>query len=257
MSAGDPYATWVEQWMAARPEMRLVELYCRPARTPRARALGVLEHLLREVAFGIREPAIARSKLAWWVDELVASARGAARHPVARELAAAVDAPGIGALARAVSDLVDACGVDSTPDVASLVARYAGAAAGFASAHGAAEGAGSSLAACWLADELREFRRFAEPVHARVPLALLARHGITRDALAGAADARLMAPVRADLAAALVPMLAVPDGAGAVLASRLACARTWAAHIARARDDPAVPTTPRLRLVYALWRARS
>lgn len=257
MSAGDPYATWVEQWLDARPEMRLVELYCRPARTPRARALGVLEHLLREAAFGMREPAIARSKLGWWVDELVASARGGARHPVARELAAVVDAPGIGALARAVSDLVDACGVDSTPDVASLVARYAGAAAGFASAHGATEGAGPALAACWLVDELREFPRFAEPMHVRVPLALLARHGITRDALADAADARPMARVRADLAAALVPMLAVPDGAGAVLAARLACARAWADQLARVRDDVAAPPAPRLRLVYALWRARS
>jgi phytoene synthase len=255
VSAGDPYATWVEQWLQARPEMRLVELYCRPARTPRARALGVLEYLLREAAFGMREPAIARSKLAWWVDELVACSRGAARHPVARELAAQVDAPAVGALARAASALVDACGAESTADVESLVARYAAAATGFATAHEADAGAGSALAACWLIDELREFRRFAEPAHARIPLALIARHRITREALAGEEDARAVARVRAELAAALVPMLAAPAGAGAVLAARLASARTWAGQLARARDA-AVPAAPRLRLVYALWRAR-
>jgi phytoene synthase len=257
VSAGDPYATWVEQWLTARPEMRLVELYCRPARTPRARALGVLEHLLREAAFGMREPAIARSKLAWWVDELVSCAGGGARHPVTRELGAVVDAPGVVALARATAALSDATVMESTPDVVALVERYATAAAGFASAHGADAAAGSALAACWLVDELRDFQRFAEPAHARVPLALLARHGITREALAGEADARAQAIVRADLVAALVPMLAAPSGANGVLAARLASARTWAGQLARARAIAVTPAAPRLRLVYALWRARS
>ncbi len=257
MSIGEPYATWVEQWLTARPEMRLVELYCRPARTPRARALGVLEHLLREAAFGMREPAISRAKLAWWVDELVSCAHGSARHPVTRELGEVVNAAGITALARAAAALSDATVVESTRDVAALVERYAAAAAGFASAHAAEAAAGSVLAACWLVDELRDFRRFAEPAYARVPLTLLARHGVTREALAGDADSRTQAIMRADLAAALVPMLAGPFGAGGVLAARVAAARTWADQLKRARANASLPAAPRLRLVYALWRARS
>lgn len=259
MSGADAYAAWLEQWRAARPESRLVELYCTRARARDARALGLVEHLLREAVFGVREPELARNKLAWWVDELAAAQGGGAGHPVARELAVATGAAGCQRVAQAAARLAAVCDGEAVPDVDALLARHRPAAEAFAACYGD-EGAGAELAAAWLIDELRDFRRFAEPRHARVPLVLLARAGQSREALVAPEQCAAGAQVARAIARALAAVLGRRPPGG-LLAARCAVARTWAAHLLRAHPDAAVAAgdvpAPRLRLVLALWRARS
>jgi len=258
------YQDWRDDWFAARPEWRLLEVFHPAARQPTA---GVLEMLAQEwidAGLAIREPEVARRKLAWWLDEIAGLGAGRARHPLMIALAGtsrARDAAPI--LARAVGSalaLVEVEAVASTTTLVDATVPLASAldAAGVALAawRPAGDDRAPALAAALLGDLLRDWPRFARPERGLVPLALLARHGVDRAAVQSGRDAAVCDALLRDLAGEL--RRTVGHGhRGDLAAGRLVIAGAWLDAMARdpraAREGRLAPW--RLHLLWSIWRA--
>lgn len=80
-------ATHVDKWHQRQPEMAVAEVFVPAAQRPLFRAWGALGNELLEACFEVADAGVARTKLAWWVQDL--SAGEGARHPLARALRAA------------------------------------------------------------------------------------------------------------------------------------------------------------------------
>jgi hypothetical protein len=258
------YQGWRDDWLAARPEWRLLEVFHPAAREP---AAGVLEMLAQEwldAGLSIREPDVARRKLAWWLDEIAELGSGRARHPLTTALA---DGPGLRdaapILARAVGSALALVEVEAVASTASLVDATVPLAAALDEvgvALGIWRSAGSdrapALAAALLGDLLRDWPRFARPERGLVPLALLARHGVDRVAAQSGNDAAACDALLRDLAGELRGTVG-RGHRGDLAVGRLVIAGAWLDAVARdprgAREGRAAP--PRLQLLWAVWRA--
>jgi hypothetical protein len=84
----DPVALqgFVEKWLAREPGMALLEVFVPPAQRSLFRAWGAVSAELVECVFELGEREVARTKLAWWSEDLCAWTAG--RHPLVRALAA-------------------------------------------------------------------------------------------------------------------------------------------------------------------------
>lgn len=110
MADGQPLQVFVEKWLAAQPEMRLLEVFCPPPQRTLLRAWGALLHELGETCFELADPGVARTKLAWWAQDLGAGAGG--RHPLSLAIfghaqAQAIDADAWRRLALGGASLLD------------------------------------------------------------------------------------------------------------------------------------------------------
>lgn len=169
----------------------------------RFRAWVALLSELRECAFELSDPRVTAAKAGWWAEELDGMARGAARHPLSRRLARE------GLRWRGVSDtlLEVAADLDPAGDLEGAIAALSPLARALVAvedplfgAAGDGEGAerrARALALHWLHHRLAQ--GLASSDHARVPLALFARHGLRRGQLADPEAAAL----RRDWAATL------------------------------------------------------
>lgn len=87
-------------------------------------AVHALSQELREVGRMSSDPSVARAKLSWWRDELLAAGKGDPRHPVSRALAQTLHRYRLGA--QHLRELVDATQLDLDynryPDFATLEA---------------------------------------------------------------------------------------------------------------------------------------
>ncbi|KFN50093.1 hypothetical protein [Arenimonas composti] len=194
---------FVHKWFAREPEMALAEVYCPPPLRPRFRAWGALLHELREAAFELSDPRIVASKLPWWAEELQRIGGGEGRHPLAAPLAG----PGLpwrglaSALLATVAD--DSRPADPTAAIAQLQPLAAAIAAVEAGLFGAAApvpGADTAIAVHLLQERLPH--GLAADDQARLPMNLLARHGLDVAAVAAGQGEALLRDWAGELLAA-------------------------------------------------------
>lgn len=198
---------FLAKWRAREPEMALGELFCTPVLRPRFRAWGVLLHELREVAFELSEPRVQAVKGGWWAEELLAIEAGRPRHPVShalvdvradwRGLARALPLGGEDDDARPGS--ADAAFAQLAP-LAEALLRVEDVAFGHDAPRADAD-AREALTTHLLLERLRV--GLASSDAGRVPLAVLARHGLTRGQLVDPAGEPALRDWAATLAARL------------------------------------------------------
>ncbi len=250
MTVPEQASEFIAKWRAREPEMAYAEVFCpRPLRA-RFALWGALLHELRAAAFELSDARLIEAKSAWWADELLRCAQAAPRHPLTQSLAA----PQLpwNALARG---LVAAAQADpSRPEdrdaaFAAVAPLADGIAATEAALFDAGEANDASLAVAvhLFGERLRIGLAAADG--GRVPLSLLARHGIT--------SAMLVQPQGAiatsDWATELVSTLST-DLHGAALYRRTRYA--FDAWLLRERAAGRVRhTIPSLRALRLAWNA--
>jgi phytoene synthase len=196
--ATDGFAEFEQKWLDAWPENRVVALFLDAQQRRRANAFGTLINELSLATFHLPEPQVAAAKLGWWQQELADAAFGSPRHPVTCELfaddavresdpalwpalatgaLAQMDQPGAGTLAALIEQLDPFYSAVAEAESALLLAGT---------------GNVEANAALWTFSHLlHESTALARGVgRLPVPLALLARHGMTRADLAQASPQR-------------------------------------------------------------------
>lgn len=78
--------SFVEKWLAVQPQQRVALVFVDGMRFPGHIALAALEQELLAAAYGIREPHVAVAKLNWWAEELAGAATSGGRHPLTQVL---------------------------------------------------------------------------------------------------------------------------------------------------------------------------
>jgi hypothetical protein len=252
MSAGSPpgaFQSYLDKWLEAEPDARLLLLFVPQARAPETTALLVLLHELEATAVGL-DPQPARAKLAWWQEELRRWLGGAARHPITQGLGLHPEAPEIAALPAAAAGWLELETVASH-------GQWVGAAQRQADAEGRAlsGGAGGGFdPAPVLARALVRFPRLATDPRGVLPLDVLAESRATR---AEVAAAPLGEPARRTLAALARRALATPVPSEP--RPELVLARSWLARHALERMarglEPERAMRPGLGAVLGLRRA--
>jgi phytoene/squalene synthetase len=240
--AADPTAHFVEKWHRREPEMALAEVFCPPGQRPVFRAWGALLHELREATFELSDARVTAAKSQWWAEELLLVARGAGRHPLCADLPPALP---WAALARAV---LEQANFDGRPaDAAHALQQVAPLAEAIAAIETGLHGAPPPVRAVAVNLLLHRLPHgLVAEDQARLPLALLARHGLTVAQVAeGQGEALLRDWARELLAALPAPMPAsslyrrLRTGFDRARLQRLAAGRGF--------DPPPAPAS--------LWRA--
>ena len=186
MSAAQDH--FVAKWHRREPEMALAEVFCPADGRARFRAWGALVTELREAVFELSDPRVTAVKAPWWAEELLRFAEGLGRHPLAADLAA--EGAGVPWKALAAAVLHQAQADDRPADGAAALAQMAPLAEALAAAETAlfAPSQPSSPAAIAVHLLLQRLPRgLGDDDHGRVPMALLARHGLTGAQLAAGA----------------------------------------------------------------------
>jgi len=196
-SAFDDYLT---QWREASPQRSIAWLFLRRDERTCFGALAALVHAWQKAVREVRESQVAAVKLGWWREEIQRAAEAQARHPLTRALFADARVRSI-PLQYWVAPVEAAIGTLALPPPADVAAQ-SDAAAPFANAVAALEarvwfGEGVDSArmsrAVLLAGLVSTARALAAEVgHGRSPLPmnLLARHGLTIEALGSDSPAR-------------------------------------------------------------------
>ncbi|WP_233510989.1 squalene/phytoene synthase family protein [Dyella psychrodurans] len=78
--------SYVDKWLSVQPQQRVALVFVEPGKYPGHVALAALEQELLSAAYGIREPQVAATKLNWWAEELDSAATSGGRHPLTRVL---------------------------------------------------------------------------------------------------------------------------------------------------------------------------
>lgn len=78
--------SYVDKWLAVQPQQRTALVFVDPGKYPGHIALAAWEQELLSAAYGIREPYVAATKLNWWAEELSGAAVSGGRHPLTRVL---------------------------------------------------------------------------------------------------------------------------------------------------------------------------
>ena len=241
----------LEHALAHEPEARLVRALVAAARTPGSEASFALEHALLDAALEVREASVSDAKLDWWAQEIERTIAGAASHPVSRAIARAAP-PDAASLRGRVAAAAAVASIEAPQDPDALRAPFVAYARAMPGVGGDANA--FALGTALLVLRLRRWPAFAQAARARVPLSLLARHGLGREAAAG--DAPQAARLVASLVEALEPALESRRTLHGAHAARVVAAR----HVARAmRASPvrAAAGAARARpiaLMAALWR---
>ncbi len=250
MTAPEQASEFIAKWREREPEMAYAEVFCpRPLRA-RFALWGALLFELRAAAFELSDARLIEAKSAWWADESLRCAQGAPRHPLTKALAV----PGLpwNALARGMLSVAQA-EVSRPSDRNTSLASVAPLADGISAMEAALFGADSSddtsiaVAVHLLNERLRIGLAAADG--GRVPLSLLARHGITSALLAQPQGAMAVSDWAAELASALPQN---PGGATLYRRTRSAFDAWLLRERAAARVRHSIPSLRALRLA---WRA--
>ncbi|HLS84125.1 MAG TPA: hypothetical protein VK016_05620 [Arenimonas sp.] len=193
---------FVGKWHQREPEMALADPFCPPAQRPHFRAWGALLHELREAAFELSDPSVTAGKCQWWAEALLALEAGEGRHPVTTAL---VGAPGewrgLAAALLAVAGEEPERPGDTAAALAQLMPLAEALAAAEAALFGADAAAPRAIAVHLLLQRLPEGLAAAD--QARLPLHLLARHGLDAGSVAAGQGEPLLRDWGRELAAAL------------------------------------------------------
>ena len=199
---------YIDKWLAAQPQQRVALVFVPPARYPGHVALAALEHEWLAAAYGIREPQVAAVKLNWWLEEMAAAPASGGQHPLTQGLfddprAAAISpAQWVAPLRAAIAQLDDGTAADFPAQLAAAAPLH-GALATLETAWWFGSDASPVRAAAvatanQLLHALRRLESDIERDRLPLPMARLARHGLARNQLREASDARAQA-VRAQL----------------------------------------------------------
>lgn len=199
---------FIDKWLAVQPQQRVALVFVDGRRYPGHVALAALEQELLAAAYGIREPQVAAAKLNWWAEELAGAASSGGRHPLTQVL---FD-----------DERAHAMPADRwvAPVLAAMAQLEQGTASDFSAQLQAAlplHGALASLETAWwygpevssvraaqvaslnhLLHALLRLQQDAERDRLAVPMARLARHGLSRAQLRAHTPARQLA-VKAQL----------------------------------------------------------
>ena len=243
-------AAFIDKWRAREPEMVYAEVFCPRHLHARFVLWGALLFELRAAAFELSDARLIEAKCAWWADELLHCAQGAPRHPLTKALATP-ELPWNG-LARGMLDVAHA-------DVARPADRAAALAAvmPLAESIGRVEAvlfnasmsndASTAVAIHLLGERLRIGLAAADA--GRVPLTLLARHGVTAASLSQLQGVPAVSDWAAELVATLPSNLA-----GIALYRRTRTGfDTW--FLRELAANPARRAMPSLRALWLAWRA--
>ncbi|HEX7324815.1 MAG TPA: squalene/phytoene synthase family protein [Rhodanobacteraceae bacterium] len=190
-NAADDYVT---RWRDASPQRSVAWLFLRPDERNCFGALAALEGEWLRVLHDVREPLVAATKLGWWREEVQRAVQGEARHPLLVALFA--DARARAVPAERWIAAVDAASMAFATEVPADFAAQCEAAAPLAAAFAALEtavwfgvGAVSPRAAqvvmcVQLTANVRMLAAEVEHGRSPLPMNLLARHGLTIEALA-------------------------------------------------------------------------
>lgn len=181
-AAGQALEGFVAKWRAREPDMAQAEIFCPPPRRGRFQAWGALQHALREAVFELRDAHVGQAKSGWWAEELLALQRGTPRHPLTLALAGQGDAmrwsPLAGALIDSVAGDLRPAGRDAAfAGVDALARGIAETEAALFDLPGSDEEGVRAVAVHLLAQRLSV--GLAAEDAGRVPMHLLARHGLT------------------------------------------------------------------------------
>lgn len=192
--------SYIDKWLAVQPQQRIALAFVNPNTYPGHIALAALEQEWLAAAYGIREPHVAATKLNWWAEELSGAAASGGRHP----------------LTQVLFDDDRAHALPSERWVAPVLAGMAQLEEGTAADFQAQVAAGSLLhgaiaeleTAWWFGDgvpavratrvatlshllfSLLRLEEDAERDRLALPMARLARHGLSRNELRSASPAR-------------------------------------------------------------------
>jgi len=240
--AVDPSAHFVEKWHRREPEMALAEVFCPPEQRPRFRAWGALLYELREATFELSDARVTAAKTQWWAEELLLVARGAGRHPVTSGLSPTLP---WAALARA---LVEQAALDARPvDAAQSLALISPLAEAIAAVEAGVQGIAPPPRAVAVNLLLQRLPHgLVADDQARLPLNLLARHGLTVAQVAQGQGEPLLQDWARELLAALPPD-APPSSLFRRLRTGFDRARLQRLAKGRGFDPPPAPAS--------LWRA--
>jgi hypothetical protein len=219
MTAAPPTEPFVEKWWQREPEMRVADAFSAGTDPGNATARlrfqcwGALLHELRETVFELPDPGVAAAKCGWWAEELQGLGAGRARHPLGLALAPLAESKAAPWTGLSLA-LVGAGGEARQPDTTGAIAALQPLAQAAVAVENAlfrvrddGEAAARALAVHWLLQRLPH--GLGAEDGARVPMHLLARHGLTLAQLPAAADPLLRDWAR-ELGAALPPR---PQGA--------------------------------------------
>lgn len=248
MEATEPeaFAAFVGKWQVREPEMAIAEVFCPPERRLLYRAWGALLHELRATAFELSDARVTEVKSGWWAEELIGLASGQHRHPLTGVLVE--HAAPWSALGRSLLELPDAGRrygttaevVDSLMPAARPVIAVESALFGST----ASDAPARALVVHWLLQRLPQ--GLAGEDQARVPMHLLARHGIGGAQSVGDA---LLRDWATELAAGL------PSDLPATSAFRRSRTRFDRARLQRLIAGRGFADAPALATLWRAWRA--
>jgi phytoene synthase len=78
--------SYIDKWLGVQPQQRVALVFVDSNKYPGHVALATLEQELLSIAYGIREPQVALTKLNWWAEELSNAHETGGRHPLTRVL---------------------------------------------------------------------------------------------------------------------------------------------------------------------------
>jgi phytoene synthase len=185
--------SYVDKWLAVQPAQRVALAFVDPARHPGHIALAALEQELLSAAYGIREPHVAATKLNWWAEELAGAAQSGGRHPLTQvlfddERAVHVDSERwLAPVLAATAQLEQGSAADFSAQLAAAAPLH-GALAALETAwwFGRAASAERAARLATLSHLLHALRRLDDDIERDrlpLPMAALARHGLSRDQL--------------------------------------------------------------------------
>lgn len=264
----DGFEAYLTRWRAAAAQRAVAWLFLRHDERVRYGALAALEREWRSAAHDVSEPQVAAAKLGWWREELQHALEGQARHPLTQRLFADARVREIplplwtAPVEATIASLFEPPPVDFTTQrqsVAPLAEALATLETHVWFGKGASGRAAAAVAVGELVADLRALE--AEIAHGRTPLPmnLLARHGLTIDAMATDAPAR-RAALRDHVADLRRELSGAATMAGPLTLFRAADLQQDLTALARAAraDDPLVALRAPVHGVAAVlktWRA--
>lgn len=199
----DAFGSYLAAWREAEPQCASAWPFLRPDERIRFGALAALEREWLKSVRELGEPQVAAAKLAWWREELECAAQGQARQPLTQALfadarvrevplpcwAAAVDAALSAIAASTPADFPAQC--EAARPLAAALADLE-TRVWFGAEADSPRAAAVTLFNVLVAD-LRAFIVEVGNGRSPLPMNLLARHGLTMDALATDGPARCAA----------------------------------------------------------------
>ena len=181
---------YVDKWLAAQPQQRMALVFVDARRYPGHIALAALGQELLAAAYGNREPSVAAAKLNWWVDELAGAATSGGRHPLTRVLFDDERAHAIASerwlapVLAAIAQLEDGTAADFSVQLAAAAPLHGALAAleteWWFGAEASPERAARVATLSHLLHALRRLEDDVERDRLPLPMAQLARHGLSR-----------------------------------------------------------------------------